>query len=226
MLEERRKSPRVPAHARVYFGNGNTDHIGFAADVSHEGIRILARKAYPKETAINLRIDIPDRGWTAATGVVRRARRIEPRIPPHEPMEMGVAIAEGVHHLKNYALSIAERFTDHRLGLVRHEVHLAALVGDGVRLVEEFTQNIGDGGMFVVSENPPLLGELLPIRLRTNNGAGEIRAMAQVAHVVSPESATTQGRVPGYGLRFEYFEDDGESRYRAILALARGPTPA
>ncbi|MCZ7582268.1 MAG: PilZ domain-containing protein [Deltaproteobacteria bacterium] len=153
MNSERRKAERAPANLLVYFGHADANHLGFAQDISSTGVRLRARKAYPAGTKLFLKVEVPGEGMVPARGVVQRARRIRPGLPSNEPSEMGILIIQENPHLKDLVDDLLHTFENNRHGRrTEHEVRVSLANSTG--LIAEYTQNIGDGGIFVVSEVP------------------------------------------------------------------------
>lgn len=220
MNDEQRKSKRVPADVRVYFGSRSADHLGFVQDISEEGMRIRARKAFPKDTALQLNVEVPGLGMVPAKGVVKRARKVLPPLPPNEPVEMGVVITEGSKVFREMILKLIAVFKEKRAGW-RKEIQLSAVLGDAQRLLEEYTQNIGEGGLFVVTENPPKAEEKVAARVILPAPFGEIRAECLVVYVVPNDKAALYGRLPGCGLRFIFFSGNDKEKYFDFLNTLR-----
>ena len=221
MSDELRKSRRVPTNVRVYFGTRGADHLGIVQDLSEDGIRVRARKAHPKDTTLQLKVEVPGQGMVSAKGIVKRSRKIRPSLFPNEPMEMGIVIIDGNKHLKEMVQKLLDGFNERRARR-RKEAPLQAVIGNVQRLLEEYTQNIGDGGLFVVTENPAGSGEVISVRIFLPTPFGEIRAECKVVHVVSAEEATMNGRLPGCGFKFVSFVNGDEKKYLDYLKNLHG----
>jgi len=216
MTENKRKARRAPSNIRIYFGKMSADRLGFVQDLSERGLRIRARKLYPEKTELLLHIEVPGHGMMAATGMVKRARMIEPAIEPHHPAEMGIVILDGNKRLEEMIKKLLEEYSDQRT-IHRKEVQLKISVGEVKRLIFEYTQNIGKGGIFLVTENPPPHGSIIKAALQLPGIEEEILAQCAVTHVCLPESASEQGRLPGAGLRFISFAKGHEEKYLKYL---------
>jgi Tfp pilus assembly protein PilZ len=221
MTEDKRKAKRAPSNIRIYFGKKSADRLGFVQDLSERGLRIRARKLYPEKTELLLHIEVPGHGMMNATGMVKRARMIEPAIDPYHPAEMGIVILDGNKRLEEMIKKLLEEYSDQR-AIQRKEVQLKISVGEIQRLIFEYTQNIGVGGIFVVTENPPPHGSIIEAALQLPEIEDEIHTQCAVTHVCPPESASELGRLPGAGLRFISFAKGHEEKYLKYLdALPR-----
>ena len=63
-----------------------------------------------------------------------------------------------------------------------------------------YSENISRGGIFVATQKPPELREVVELLLHLPDGEGPAQTDAQVVHRVTPEQA--KGRVAGAGLQF------------------------
>ena len=216
MSEEKRKSKRAPSNIRIYFGKRSADRLGHVQDISERGIKIRARKLYPEKTELLLHIEVPGHGMVSATGMVKRARMVEPSVEPYQPAEMGVVIIEGNKRLEEMIKNLLEEYVDQR-DERRSEIKLKVSLGDVHRLIHEFSHNIGKGGIFVVTENPPPKGSIINASLWLPGQDEELLAQCAVVHVCPPETASEQGRLPGVGLRFISFAKGHEEKYVQYL---------
>ncbi len=220
MLMEWPRLPRVPADIRVYFGQRGADHLGFVQDISMEGMRIRARKGYPPNTPLHFNVEVPGQGMVPQKGTVKRTRPVQPAIPPNEPVEMGIVIVQGNKFVQEMVTNLLKEFFERRKTL-RKEVQLKVTLGNVRRMIEEFTHDIGDGGIFVVTENPPPKGEILPVTLVLPDSLGDVRAECEVAHLITSDEAACHGQLPGCGLRFLAFSRNDEEKYNNYLDRLR-----
>ena len=93
------------------------------------------------------------------------------------------------------------------------------------RVVSLYTQNISRGGMFLKTENPPVVGTELTIQLVLPDGR-TLDLPATVAHVVSPERAKMDKRTPGMGIFFQPLTAEQKEIVEQILLDARGSGPS
>lgn len=213
---DKRKEIRVPVGLRLFFGLTRPDRLGFVQDLSENGLRIRARKLFDPKTELQMKIEIPGRGLYPLRGVVKRARVIESHMPPYEPAEMGIVIVESNPALKALLQDLLAIHRNRR-GKNRREARLRVSLGEVQQLIEEYTHNIGEGGVFVVTDRPPSVGDIVLTTLELPAPWGEIRAECEVAHVVGLEDAASGGRLPGAGLRFTAFAFGDDKKYEEFL---------
>jgi len=80
------------------------------------------------------------------------------------------------------------------------------------------SENISRGGIFIASDNPPPLREVLELSLDLPDGRGPVKTHAEVVHRVTPEEARASGRRAGAGLQFVGADDEFRQRLDACVA--------
>jgi len=80
------------------------------------------------------------------------------------------------------------------------------------------SENISRGGIFVASDHPPPLREILELSLDLPDGKGPVKTQAEVVHRVTPEEARASGRRAGAGLQFVGSDDEFRQRLDACVA--------
>ncbi len=83
-----------------------------------------------------------------------------------------------------------------------------------------YTRNISRGGLFLKMSDPVAPGTQLSVDVQTPDGR-EVHLHGQVMHTVSPETAASQGRRAGVGVRFLPMTDDQRKVVQALLGRAR-----
>ena len=87
--------------------------------------------------------------------------------------------------------------------------------------VSAWSQNISRAGIFIVTESPPALRDLVELSVELPDGKPPVKTHAEVVHRVTAEQARTTGAVAGAGLQFLDAQDDFRERLDACLeALA------
>ena len=89
-------------------------------------------------------------------------------------------------------------------------------------LKEEISTNISAGGMFIRTDAPPQLREMVKVSIELPGESEPIEAQAQVVHRVTREEGRLTGRLAGAGVQF--FEADDRFREALDAWLARTQT--
>ena len=84
-----------------------------------------------------------------------------------------------------------------------------------------YSENISRGGIFIATDNPPELREIVELSVELPDGLPPVKTRAEVVHSVTAAQARSSGRVAGAGLQFIDAGDDFRQRLDACIeALA------
>jgi Tfp pilus assembly protein PilZ len=87
----------------------------------------------------------------------------------------------------------------HRLD-VRYAIRFPAQLSVGKRTLSLLTADVSYGGIYLCTDAPPPLHQLVSVKLVLPVGDHALNVHGMTVHVVEPESA--KGRVPGIGVQF------------------------
>ncbi len=127
----------------------------------------------------------------------------------------------GNYNLDHALDEIEGRFS--RLTGMRREnrlpVRLTVKFRTGQALEREYTENISYGGMFIRGRADLPLRTKLEVVFKLPGTEEEVKAVAEVVHIVSQEKVDLidGDRVPGSGVHFTKFIGDGEERLRRYI---------
>ena len=112
-----------------------------------------------------------------------------------------------------------------RRTFTRVPAHLVASWPSPRDFLLAYADNISAGGIFVVTNDPPPLKEVVDLSLQLPDGEGPARTKAEVIQRITPEQATHLGIKPGAGLQFIGSDDEFRRRLdRCIENLLVQPT--
>jgi len=80
-----------------------------------------------------------------------------------------------------------------------------------------YSENISRGGIFIATDNPPELREIVELSVELPDGSPPVKTRADVVHSVSAAQARRSGRVAGAGLQFIDAGDDFRQRVDACI---------
>ncbi len=81
--------------------------------------------------------------------------------------------------------------------------------------VTEYSVNLSPGGIFLSSNEPRPLGEVVYLQFTLSDGSRLIEGLGKVVWVVPPEDKT---RTPGMGIEFVHFDDESQALIRELCA--------
>jgi uncharacterized protein (TIGR02266 family) len=80
-----------------------------------------------------------------------------------------------------------------------------------------YSENISRGGIFVATQNPPPVREMVELLLELPDGQAPAKTNAEVVQCVSAEQAKATGRTAGAGLQFIGGDEDFRRRVDACI---------
>jgi uncharacterized protein (TIGR02266 family) len=80
------------------------------------------------------------------------------------------------------------------------------------------SENISRGGIFIATDNPPALRDVVELSIQLPDGLPPVKTQAEVVHSLGPEQARATGRVAGAGLQFIGGTDDFRQRLDECIA--------
>jgi uncharacterized protein (TIGR02266 family) len=81
--------------------------------------------------------------------------------------------------------------------------------------------NLSCGGIFIATETPPALREVVELSITLPDGKPPVKSHAEVVHCVTPEQAEKTGEAAGAGLQFLDSDDDFRARLNACVEALR-----
>jgi uncharacterized protein (TIGR02266 family) len=107
----------------------------------------------------------------------------------------------------------------------RVEARLRVQFRTAAALRREMSVNISAGGLFIETDQPPPMRELVLVSIELPAGSsGEqrpIEVQAEIVHRVTPDQAKATGRPAGVGVQFVGGDDSFRERLDAFLARSR-----
>jgi len=80
-----------------------------------------------------------------------------------------------------------------------------------------YSQNISRGGIFIATDNPPALREIIELTVALPDGLPPVKTRAEVVRRVTTEDERRTGATPGAGLQFLDAGDDFRERLDACI---------
>ena len=80
-----------------------------------------------------------------------------------------------------------------------------------------YSKNISRGGIFIATDNPPALREVVELSVELPDGRPPVKTHAEVVHCVPPAQARASGTIAGAGLQFLDASDDFRERLDACI---------
>src|SRR2546426_452175 len=87
--------------------------------------------------------------------------------------------------------------------------------------LEAYSANISRGGIFIATDNPPPMREIVELSLALPDGLPPVKTRAEVVHLVLPAEARLRGVRAGGGLQFLDSGDEFRARLDACVKALR-----
>jgi uncharacterized protein (TIGR02266 family) len=168
----------------------------------------------PLGEKVTLQLYLPEGGPLQVSGTVRERSST--------PVGFWVGFDKDLKaqsRLSRLLASVPEKGGQERRALRRYPVKLAVRFGTVDQLRKENATNISAGGMFIKTEQPPPMNEVVQVTIDLPAGR-PIEAKATVVHRVTPEDARARGCDAGVGVQFVETDDRFRERIDEIIAGA------
>ncbi|MDP8256637.1 MAG: PilZ domain-containing protein [Candidatus Alcyoniella australis] len=208
-MPQSRRQKRLSKRFPVHFGVADAAHLGFAKNVSLGGLELSAKTVYHADTLLTLEVAIADEP-IRTKGIVRWVTRADALARMSGiSLSMGVELTVRPDEYVDAVLNLANVYEDGRQQS-RFSKIFKVIFESPRELMEQYTQDISMGGIFVISDEPPPIDTLVDLQLIIAETMQTIRAEGVVVHVVDQQMVQRYGLNPGFGVQFVKFHDEGE----------------
>jgi uncharacterized protein (TIGR02266 family) len=169
----------------------------------------------PAGEKVSLQLYVPEGGPLQVTGAVRERSS--------NPTGFWVAFDKDLKaqaRLSRLLASVPEKGGQERRALRRYPVKLVVRFGTVDQLRKEHATNISAGGMFIKTDQPPPMDEVVQVTIDLPGGGRPVEAKATVVHRVTVEEARARGCDAGVGVQFVQSDDRFRDRIDRIIAAA------
>jgi uncharacterized protein (TIGR02266 family) len=169
----------------------------------------------PVGERVTLQLYLPEGGLLQVIGAVRERCT--------SPVGFWVAFDKDLKaqaRVSRLLASIPAEGGQERRVLRRYPVKLVVRFGTVDQLRKEHATNISAGGMFIKTDQPPPMHEMVQVTIDLPGGGRPIEAKATVVHRVTREDARARGCDAGVGVQFVESDDRFRERIDEIIANA------
>jgi uncharacterized protein (TIGR02266 family) len=201
----------VPVRFTVGPHSGQSTTIALAVDCA------LVRCIIPPPLGekVTLHLYLPEGAPLQVVGVVRERSS--------KPVGFWVGLDKDLKaqaRLSRLLASVPETGGQERRALRRYPVKLVVRFGTVDQLRKEHVTNISAGGMFIKTDKPPPMDEVVQVTIDLPGGGRPVEAKATVVHRVTVEEARARGCDAGVGVQFVQSDDRFRDRIDEIVANA------
>jgi Tfp pilus assembly protein PilZ len=218
MRASRRGQKRITRRFPVRFGEQTPpQHVGFAKNLSLGGMEISCRAVFRSGTPLYLSIE-PEKAPIDARGIVRWTTESD-RMAMMAGLKscMGIELTERPESYVDFVIKTADTFKERRK-TPRFGKIVKVIFENRQQLIERYTHDISQGGIFVVSNDAPAYEATVELELVVAMTMAVIRVTGRVVYAITPEMAEAQGLNPGFAVQFIHFMDDGDKKLEEYIA--------
>jgi len=214
----RRKQSRLSKRVPIRFGPDSPSHLGFSRNLSLDGLEIVARIGFNPQTTLHLEI-APEREIFRMEGIVCWSSTDLPSFKQRLNQSMGLELINAHRDYENYIVECVGAFCDQR-----HEPRFSkvfkVIFKSTAEVLETYTRDISNGGLFVASEEMPQLNSMVDVQIIVPDPMRIIHCIGRVVHIIDAPSAEKLLLDPGFGIQFvQFFGNDKQMLDAYIMEL-------
>jgi uncharacterized protein (TIGR02266 family) len=220
--------PRTPIVFPIRFAAGAQAIQTTTRELSAEGVFVRSLQPPPPGTQVALRMYLPGHAEPDdALGVVRGVREHPESGFWAEFMALDAEVSSRIQELLQRRAKVAKSGPATPIGAVRlkrsedrafprYQARFQVGWSTVQDFVLEYAANISVGGVFVQTENPAELDQIVTVSLSLPGSEMPVETKGVVVHRVTPEQAKEKSVVPGMGVQFL----DSSDEFRGAIERA------
>jgi uncharacterized protein (TIGR02266 family) len=212
---DKRFTNRIFTRVRALFGPQAPDHIGFALNMSAEGLFLSGARLFPPSTRLHFRLEPIGIAPLSLAGTVRWGMRVPPSLLSVVKPGMGVALDAPPAAYLDYFAGLAR--LNAKRAHPRVGAHLEVRFYDREGFVKEYTENICRGGLYIVTDKVFAIGATIAVELVVPGLAASWPVTGRVAYVLDEDQARALDTSRGIGVQITAIEPQAEEAFRAYV---------
>lgn len=214
----RRKQSRLSKRVPIRFGPDYPSHLGFSRNLSLDGLEIVSRIAFNPQTTLHLEV-APERETFKLEGIVCWSSTDIPNLKLRLNQSMGLELINNHRDYENYIVECVGSFSEQR-----HEPRFSqvfkVIFKSTAEVLEKYTRDISNGGLFVASAEVPQLNTLVDVQIVVPDPMRIIHCIGRVVHIIDAPTAEKFLLDPGFGIQFvQFFGNDRQVLDAYIMEL-------
>ena len=212
-----RRHKRLTKRMPIRFGPEAPKHLGFTKDISIGGMAVASAVHYPIDTLLYLEMTgekkpIEMRGFVRWVSVPDRLEALSGL-----KSTMGIELVQRPEGFVNIVLEEFDRHHENRKQF-RFSKSFKVIFENPKDLLDTYTQDISQGGLFILSPDSPALDTMVQLKLVISDTMDIINVEGQVVHVITAEMAESHGLNAGFGVEFTNFIKDDDEKLKKYIA--------
>ena len=206
MQRQRPDRPRAERYAQripVYYREHGQDKrsLGYTTNISATGMFLTCHRMVPRGT--RLQLEVAERGASFfLEAVVTRTESVPPELRQVKPQGLGLRFLQ-IDELISELLPQVDSIPDPKASQAEQSGHFRVRFQDRQQFLEVLEKDIRQGGLFIVTDQPAGLQEVVQVELLPPGTPAPIQFRARVVHRIEPR--TDSGGVnllAGMGVEF------------------------
>lgn len=222
MQKSPRKHKRLSKRFPIRFGIDRPSILGFVKNISLGGLCISSKTVYHAKSKILMEMQV-DTKTLNFTGEVRWVSRPD-RMAHMSGLksDMGILIHNPPDDYVDFVLNSFDSFDNKRKNQ-RFQKSFKVIFDNPEELLSKYTQDISQGGVFIVSDESPAFDTELELKMVVAETMTVVHVWGRVVHVVTKEMAEEHGLNAGFGIQFSQFEGEDEEKLKKYVDSLRSP---
>jgi len=222
----RRELLRIESKLEVEFKSFDQFFQEYTKNISLGGIFLKTTQMLPVQTVLEIDLKLPDRDQTIDL-VGEVVHVIDPQTAKEQGWEPGLGIhfvdfeevGKGIlaEYVRESAQKHPQKITPDRRKSERTPLRLRVKFPNLQTLMEDYSKDIGQGGIFIQTEHPRGLGERFILTLVHPESKQELELEGEVIRI-SRKEPRDPGSVSGMGIRFTNLDEKAKQAIDFFLA--------
>ena len=212
---EKRIARRILSRVKVLFGPQAPEVLGFALNLSADGLFLSALRVFPPPTELRIRLEPIGAAAIDVRGRVRWGLHVPQKLVSVVKPGMGIHLESPPRDYLDF-FSRLVKMSPVRAS-PRVEARLEVRFYHRELLIKEYTENISRGGLFIATDEVFEPGEEIKVDLVIPDLATVWQVTGRVAYQLDAEKARERQSQPGIGIELTGNDPRVEEAFRAYV---------
>lgn len=212
---DKRFTNRIFSRVRAFFGPQAPECIGFALNVSAEGLFLSGTRIFPPQSRLCLRLEPAGTEPIVVQGTVRWGMRVPPALVTVVKPGMGILLDQPPTAYLDFFSALAKQ--NAKRTHPRVEAHIEVRFYNRQDFAREYTENICRGGLYVATDKSFEVGTEIKVDLVIPDLANSWLVVGRVAYVLDESQARALNTTPGLGVQITSIDPGREEAFQAYV---------
>jgi len=214
---DKRVANRMLSRVKVVFGPQVPEALGFALNLSADGLFVTAVRVFPPPTRLRIRLEPIGAPAIEVDGRVAWGLRVPQRLLSVVKPGMGIRLESPPAEYLDFFFRLMK--TSPLRSSQRVDARFEVRFYHREHFVKEYTENISHGGLFVATEEAVEPGSEVKVDLMIPDLARIWQVAGRVAYRLDAEKARQLDSPPGIGIQLTAIDPPVEKAFRAYVDM-------